>query len=95
MNVQDFSGNPYDGHTFWDSILEAEAITKVSIEETDVDKGYKGHDYEGKAVIRIAGSSNTGLSFSERRRKHRRSTIEPMIGHLKSEHRLGRCFYVD
>jgi IS5 family transposase len=53
---------------------------------------YRGHDYEGKAVIRIAGSSNAGLSFSERKRKRRRSAVEPIIGHLKAGHRLGRCF---
>jgi hypothetical protein len=43
-------------------------------------------------TIRIAGSSNAGLSFSERKRKRRRSAVEPIIGHFKVEHRLGRCF---
>jgi IS5 family transposase len=42
--------------------------------------------------IRIARSSNVGLSQSERKRKRRRSSIEPVIGHLKSDHRLDRCF---
>ena len=43
-------------------------------------------------MIRLAGSSNRGLSASERKRKRRWSAIEPVIGHLKSDHRLDRCF---
>jgi len=62
------------------------------VSEANVDKGYRGHDYKGAATIRIAGSSNKGLSFSERKRKRRRSAIEPVIGHLKADHRLDRCF---
>jgi hypothetical protein len=53
---------------------------------------YRGHDYKGSAVIRIAGTSNDGLRWSEKKRKRRRSSIEPVIGHLKSDHRLDRCF---
>ena len=60
--------------------------------ETNVDKGYRGHDYKGSAVVRIAGSSNAGLSASELKRKRRRSAVEPVIGHLKVDHRLDRCF---
>ena len=92
VNVEDCANNPYDGHTLAASISGAEKITKVTVVEANVDKGYRGHDYQGAAVIRIAGSSNRGLSVSERKRKRRRSAIEPVIGHLKSDHRLDRCF---
>jgi IS5 family transposase len=92
VNVEDLADNPYDGHTLDRSISGAEKITKVSVTEADVDRGYRKHDYKGSAVIRIAGSSNAGLSRAERRRKRRRSSVEPVIGHLKSDHRLSRCF---
>jgi len=92
VNVEDLADNPYDGHTLSTSISGAEKITKVSVTEAAVDKGYRGHDYKGPAAIRIAGSSHSGLSWSERKRKRRRSAIEPVIGHLKSDHRLDRCF---
>ena len=92
VNVEDLSDNPYDGHTLAKSIEGAEKITKVSVKEADVDNGYRGHDYKGTAVIRIAGTSNEGLRWSEKKRKRRRSSIEPVIGHLKSDHRLDRCF---
>ena len=92
VNVEDIPDNAYDGHTLALSIEGAEKITKVSVTEADVDRGYRGHDYKGSAVIRIAGTSHEGLSWSERKRKRRRSSVEPVIGHLKSDHRLDRCF---
>ena len=92
VNVEDCGNNPYDGHTLAKSISGAEKITKVSVSEANVDRGYRGHDYKGDAAIRIAGSSNKGLSPSELKRKRRRSAIEPVIGHLKSDHRLDRCY---
>lgn len=92
VNVEDLPDNPYDAHTLSKSIVGTEAITKVVVTEAAVDKGYRGHDTKGSAVIRIAGSSNAGLSRAERKRKRRRSSVEPVIGHLKSDHRLGRCF---
>ena len=92
VNVEDIGENPYDGHTLDQSISGTEKITKIIVTEANVDRGYRGHDYKGTATIRIAGSSNSGLSFSERKRKRRRSAIEPVIGHLKSDHRLDRCF---
>jgi IS5 family transposase len=92
VNVEDCAENPYDGHTLGASISGTEKITKVFVTEANVEKGYRGHDYKGSAAIRIAGSSHSCLSFSERQRKRRRSAIEPVIGHLKSDHRLNRCF---
>jgi len=92
VNVEDLPDNPYAGKTLALSLAGAEKITKVAVKEADVDKGYRGHDYKGTAVIRIAGTSNEGLRWSERKRKRRRSSIEPVIGHLKSDHRLDRCF---
>ena len=92
VNVEDLAESPYDGHSLGLSISGAEKLTKVVMSEANVDKGYRGHDYQGDATIRIAGSSNAGLTVSQRKRKRRRSAIEPVIGHLKSDHRLDRCF---
>ena len=75
-----------------ESFSGAEAITKVTVMEANVDKGYRGHDYKGGAVVRLSGSSTAGLSASELRRKRRRSVVESVMGHLKVDHRLDRCF---
>ena len=57
-----------------------------------VDKGYRGHVCDRPTRVPIAGSSSKKLSRSERKRRRRRSAIEPKIGHLKSDQRVGRCF---
>jgi IS5 family transposase len=93
LNVENCPANPYDGHTLDKTARDAEKITGVIVEEVSLDKGYRGHDYKGSAKIFISGGSNSSLSWSEKRRKRRRRSIEPMIGHLKSDHHLGRCFY--
>jgi hypothetical protein len=53
---------------------------------------FRGHDYRGDATIHVAGSSHSGLSRTKRKRRRRRSVVEPIIGHMKSDHGMGRCF---
>jgi IS5 family transposase len=84
--------NPFDGHTLAETIAGVEKITRVSVSQTYVDKGYRGHNYKGDAIIHIAGSSNRGVSTTTPKRRRRRSAIEPKISHLKSEYRLGSCY---
>jgi IS5 family transposase len=85
-------GNPYDGHTLTTTLAAAERITGVGITDAYVDKGYRGHGCRGSTRVHIAGAGPKNVSRSERRRRRRRSAIEPKIGHLKSDHRVRRCF---
>jgi IS5 family transposase len=84
--------NPYDGHTLAKTIEAVEWVTGIAVTDAYVDKGYRGHDYTGAAEIHVAGQRNKGASRSERKRRRRRSAVEPKIGHLKSDHRMDRCF---
>ena len=84
--------NPYDGHTLAQAIATVERTTGVSITDAYVDKGYRGHDYKGDATIHISGTSTRQLTRTQKKCRKRRSAVEPKIGHLKSDHRLGRCF---
>jgi IS5 family transposase len=84
--------NPYDGHTLAQTLAAAESITGVGVTEVYVDKGYRGHGVRGPTAVHIAGTASKHLPRSERRRRRRRSAIEPKIGHLKSDHRVRRCF---
>lgn len=84
--------NPYDGHTLDKTLEQVERITGVPVRDGYVDKGYRGHDYEGNATIHIAGSGTKRLTPTQRRRRKRRSAVEPKIGHAKHEHRMGRCY---
>ncbi len=65
---------------------------RLSVSNAYVDKGYRGHDYEGDAKIHLAGSSSRKLTRTQKKRRKRRSAVEPKIGHLKSDNRMRRCF---
>lgn len=73
-----------------DTTVQEKNITHPT--DAYVDKGYRGHDYAGDAMIHIAGASNRGQSRTTRKRRRRRSAVEPIIGHMKSDHRMDRCF---
>ncbi len=84
--------NPYDGHTLTKTLEMTESITGVGVTDAYVDKGYRGYGCDGSTRVHIAGSSSKKISRGERKRRWRRSAIEPKIGHLKSDHRVRRCF---
>ena len=88
-------GNPYDGHTLKPALESSERITGVEIESAFVDKGYKGHGVESDPLrnhtkIFISGQKK-GITKSLKKQLKRRSAIEPMIGHMKQEGKLGLC----
>jgi IS5 family transposase len=92
VGVELCQGNPYDGHTLAKAMATVEQTTGVNITDAYVDKGYRGHDYDGNASVHIAGSSTRNLTRTKKRRRKRRSAVEPKIGHLKSDNRMRRCF---
>jgi IS5 family transposase len=92
LSVSLCPNNPYDGHTLAATLASVEQNTGVRPTDAYVDKGYRGHHYQGATAVHIAGSSHRGLSRTQRKRCRRRSAVEPLIGHMKSDHRMGRCF---
>lgn len=84
--------NPYDGHTLAATLEAAESVTGVGVTDAYVDKGYRGHGCRGPTRVHMAGAGSRHVPRSERQRRRRRSAIEPKIGHLKTDHRVGRCF---
>jgi IS5 family transposase len=92
VGVQVCEGGPYDGHTLTSTLERIESTTGLPVQAAFVDKGYRGHGYEGSATIHISGSPSKHLSRTMKKRLKRRSAIEPKIGHLKQDHRMGRCF---
>lgn len=85
-------GNPYDGHTLAETLTTIERITGVTVTDAYVDKGYRGHGCTGAANVHVAGQRQGNTARSERKRRRRRSAVEPKIGHLKSDHRMNRCY---
>ncbi len=93
VGVQALHGNPYDGHTLANAIEQVERITGKSTKEAFVDKGYRGHGYNGDTHIYITGQRGRGQAGPAlRKRKKRRSAVEPKIGHMKSDNRMDRNF---
>jgi IS5 family transposase len=89
--IQAHHGNPYDGHTLKSSIEKAEEMTRWKAKNVNVDLGYRGHDYDGQAQVNIANRlrmKNKAKSLIKWLK--RRSAIEPIFGHLKSDNRLDR-----
>jgi IS5 family transposase len=82
-------GNPYDGHTLKATLDQVTALSGVEPERIYVDSGYRGHDYARKERVFIA-RQRRGLTPTIKRELRRRSAIEPMIGHMKADGRLGR-----
>jgi IS5 family transposase len=92
LGIQAFHGNPYDGHTLNKSLVQAERLSGVKITRALVDLGYRGHDYTGSALVHLVGRGLKKLTRPLRRLFKRRSSIEPVIGHAKSECRLDRNY---
>jgi IS5 family transposase len=82
-------GNPYDGHTLSTTIDQVVVLTGVEPVRIYVDLGYRGHDY-GKTDRVFITRQRRGLTPTIKRELRRRSAIEPMIGHMKADGRLGR-----
>jgi transposase, IS5 family len=92
-HVKALPGNPYDGHTLKTVIPDMEALIGNVIERMLLDKGYRGHnappDYKFRVFI---SGQKRRVTPKIKRELRRRSAVEPVIGHLKSEHRMGRNY---
>lgn len=85
-------GNPYDGHTLRGAIAQVERLTGHSPQDVMVDQGYRGHGYEGSAIVHVVRSIPKRATRAVRRMLKRRAAIEPTIGHLKSGNRMDRNY---
>jgi len=90
MSIEAMHKNPYDGHTLETVVNKAEINTKTEIEELFLDKGYKGSKIEGKSIY-LSGQRK-GMTKRLKKALKRRQAIEPQIGHMKSDGKLGKNF---
>lgn len=90
-HVKALPGNPYDGHTLETVIPDIEKQIGVTVSRFVADKGYRGHNapQEYKFRIYLSGQKR-GVTEAIKRDLRRRSAVEPVIGHLKSDHRMDR-----
>jgi transposase, IS5 family len=92
-HVKALPGNPYDGHTLATVIPEIEALIGNTIERILADKGYRGHNAPPDYRFRVFTSGQKRrMTPKIKRELRRRSAVEPVIGHLKSDHRMDRNY---
>ena len=84
-------GNPFDGHTLDAAIADIEKNTGIEIKRAHVDKGYRGHNHPNKYRIWITGQIRR-TTVAIKREMKRRAAVEPIIGHMKAEHRMDRNY---
>ena len=63
---------------------------QAASERAYVDKGYRGHDTASPHRVFISGQKR-GVFGVIKRELRRRSAIEAVIGHMKTDGHLGRC----
>ena len=91
LGARSFPTNPYDGHTLNEQLEQAQILSDSTIRNVYVDLGYRGVDAANPTVsIKHRGKAKR-LTEQERRLLKRRQAIEPIIGHLKADHRMDRC----
>ena len=95
VGARSFPGNPYDGHVL-SAQLEQTTTLLQDIgrrpKQVVVDLGYRGVDADNPDVQIIHRGRYKSLSAQEKRWLKRRQAIEPLIGHMKSDHRMERCW---
>jgi len=90
VGMRSMTGNPYDGHTLAETLEQMGILTGTDKPPATaiVDKGYRGVEIEGVRILR--SGQRRGVTRTLKTMIKRRSAIEPAIGHMKMDGRLGR-----
>jgi IS5 family transposase len=93
LHAKALPGNPYDGHTLKIVLPGIEALTGAALSRILGDAGYKGHNAppEHKFKVYTQGQKR-GMTEQIKRQLRRRAAVEPVIGHTKEDHRMGRNY---
>jgi IS5 family transposase len=95
MGARTFPGNPYDGHILSAAIEQATNLMQdlpVKIKQIVVDLGFRGVDADNPGMEIIHRGKIKSLNRQQKTWLRRRQAVEPAIGHLKSDHRMDRCW---
>lgn len=90
IGINSLQGNPYDGHTLEGSLQQILKLTGIKVDQVFVDQGYKGHTAQDTEVF--FSRQKRGVTKTLKKHIKRRQAIEPIIGHLKADGKLGRNY---
>ena len=88
VGARSMPGNPYDGHTLHEALEQAEILSQVKPMMAFVDRGYRGVEVNGVQIWK--SGQRRGVTRGLKAMIKRRSAIEPTIGHMKNDGKLGR-----
>jgi IS5 family transposase len=91
LHAKALHGNPFDGHTLGPVVADMSRVSGVAPQRIHVDKGYRGHNFPNRFRVWISGQVRR-VTRTIRREMRRRAAVEPVIGHLKAEHRMDRNY---
>lgn len=93
LHAKALPGNPYDGHTLAEIVPEMEKSIGAGLDCILADAGYRGHNAPLSHKFKVFTSGQKRrMTPAIKREMRRRAAIEPVIGHIKNEHRMGRNF---
>ena len=95
VGARSFPNNPFDGHTLAEQIEQATILmqdTGITPQTVYVDRGYRLKKEDRLPIRTLLPDMKHLMTEEERKLASRRQAIEPIIGHLKSDHRLDRCY---
>jgi IS5 family transposase len=102
ISHREYFSNPSDTELLEDAVDDWQAACGKAAHEVGADRGFHRPSYEGHGLEKVKRWSvprkgktphSEADRFWFRRVQRRRAAIEPIIGHLKTDHRMGRCRY--
>jgi len=88
--------NQYDGHTLPTALRQIEELRGSRPKVAITDQGYRGRKHYGETeIVNARDLRRQKTAYGKRKVKKqlkKRSAIEPVIEHLKSDHRLSRNY---
>lgn len=95
--IKAFEGNPHDSKTIEPLLKQTATNLNFTPSETVYDRGGKGQNQIGETLISTPDykplKKDTAYERQKKRKKfRRRAAIEPVIGHLKSDFRMGQNY---
>jgi IS5 family transposase len=94
VGARAFPGNPFDGQMLHEQVEQATILMQAlgtKPQTAFVDLGYWGVDKENLGIDIKHRDKFKSLTDDEKKSLKRRQAIEPIIGHLKADHRMNRC----
>ena len=94
VGALNFPGSPYDGNTLGPTLEQSERLRGIKADKAIVDEGYRGRSkIRDTEILRVHQPKKIGYNKQRWRNWfRRRASVEAVISHLKSDHRMVRNY---